>query len=200
MNMKIINLLLLLVLAMTANAQNVSSGKDSTSMPDLRNDVFVILTTMDNVWRDTCVYGEGLELFKSIRMDAATPPREGFYRAETYFPETPYPHLRFCSYTLKSESKGVGLGFTFILEVDSVTREVRPLLSDTRILTLPRDFLEKVTLLDMDKEFPLLRNKEEAERLEETLGNKIIWVIDRKTMTDTTVTLVETGIPRAGDF
>lgn len=197
--MKIINLLLLFVLAMSAEAQNVSRGKDSVTMPDLQEDVFVILTT-DSIWRDTCVYGEGLELFKSIRKDAAMPPQEGVYRSESYFPETLYPHLRFCSYTLKSEARGVDLGFTFILEVDSVTHEVRSLLSDTRILTLPRDFLREVILLDMDKEFPLLRNKEEVERLEETLRNKAIWVIDRKTMTDTTVTLVKTNIPNLGVF
>ena len=191
--------MLLLVLAVAAKAQNVSVEQDSTGMPDLKNDVFVILTT-DSVWRDTCIYGEGVELFKSIRKDAAQAPREGIYRSESYFQDTSYPHLRFCSYMVKSESRGVNLGFTFILEVDSVTHEVRPLLSDTRILTFPRDFLKKVTLLDMDKEFPLLKNREEAEELEESLKYKTIWIIDRKTMTDSTVTLVKTDIPYASTF
>lgn len=192
--MKTINLLLLLILAVAAKAQNVSVEQDSTSMPDLKNDVFVILTT-DSIWCDTCVYGEGVVLFKSIRKDAALPPEEGIYRSESYFQDTPYPHLRFCSYAVKSKSRGVDLGFTFILEVDSVTHEIRPLLSDTRIFTFPRDFLNKVTLLDMDKEFSLLKNKEEAERLKKALKHKTIWVIDRKTMTDSIVTLVETDIP-----
>ena len=196
---KTINLLLLLVLAVAAKAQNVSVGQDSTSMPDLKNDVFVILTT-DSVWCDTCVYGEGLVLFKSIRKDAALPPEEGIYRSESYFQDTPYPHLRFCSYEVKSKSRGVDLGFCFILEVDSVTQEVRPLLSHTRIFTLPRDFLKEISLLDIDKEFPLLKNKEDAEKLEDRLRQKTIWVIDRKAMTDSTVTLVETDIPALDAF
>ena len=196
--MKTINLLLLLVLAVVAKAQNVSVEQDSTVMPDLKKDVFVILTT-DSVWRDTCVYGEGLELFKSIRKDAALPPEEGIYRGESYFKDTPFPHLCFCYYAVKSKARGVYLGFTFVLEVDSVTHEVRPLLSETRILTLPRDFLKKVTLLDMDKKFPLLQ-KEDSENLNESLKYKTIWVIDRRNMTDTTVTLVETEIPSLGGF
>ena len=67
MSMKIINLLLLLVLAMAANAQNVSSGKDSTAMPNLQDDVFVILTT-NTIWRDTCVYGDGIVLYEDNRV------------------------------------------------------------------------------------------------------------------------------------
>lgn len=134
MSMKIINLLLLLVLAMAANAQNVSSGKDSTAMPNLQDDVFVILTT-DSVVYDTLSYGTEYPLEST-----AVYPEEGIYRYEGCFPTCSTPNIRFCGYHVKSKLRNVYIGFTYYLEVDSLSQEIRPHMG-TRILILPREYL-----------------------------------------------------------
>lgn len=72
-----------------------------------------------------------------------------------------------------------------------------PVATDTmRVLTLPKEFLKRITPLDMDKEFPKIKNKKKAHEFIRNLERERVWIIDRRYMTDTTVSLVETIIEK----
>ena len=185
--MKIINLLLLFFLAMIAKAQNVSVEQDSTSIPDLQEDMFVILT-VDSVVYDTLSYGREKYMIKS----SAVYPQEGIFRYEVCFPASPHPNIRMCGYEVRSTLWNVEIAFRYYLELDRVSEEIKPHLK-TRILTMPREFLERIKPIDLNEEYPRLRNEEDAKKFKNKFRRKWVWVIDRQTMTDSSITLIRTS-------
>ena len=60
-----------------------------------------------------------------------------------------------------------------------------------RILQLPQSFLEGKKTVDLDEEFSCLEH-EDVDAFVKKFERKRIWIIDRNTMTDSTITLVET--------
>lgn len=60
-------------------------------------------------------------------------------------------------------------------------------------LEMSRDSLQKLSpMIDMDKELPLLKG-ERFQELRQVLEGKRVWLIDRNTMTEETITLLETS-------
>lgn len=62
-----------------------------------------------------------------------------------------------------------------------------------KIVTVPKDFMEKVEAIDLDEQLSRLKSGDD-EAFVKSMEGKRIWIIDRNTMTDSTITLVETRI------
>ena len=58
---------------------------------------------------------------------------------------------------------------------------------------VPRDFLQKIKPIDMDKELPVM-TKAAAVKFVKNLAGKRVWIIDRREMTNSTLTLTETFV------
>ena len=134
-------------------------------MPDL-SDTFIILTS------DTVL---------TFYTDAHFPD-EGIYRAEK-----PYnalrPHLKFgATYFLESKARDVHISFDhYHFNLDEIRKIRMPVATDTmKIITLPKDFLKRITPVDMDKKFPKIKNKKEAHEFITNLTLKRVWIIDRR--------------------
>ena len=161
--------------------KHVLEGQDSIFMPDL-NDTFITLTS------DTVLIFDTNAHF----------PDEGIYRAEERY--NPFIRdIKFSiTYFLKSKSKDVRIVFhCYNFDLNEIKKIRMPVATDTmRVLTLPKEFLERITPLDMNKKFPKIKNKKKAHEFIRNLERKRVWIIDRRYMTDTTVTLVETRIEK----
>ena len=68
-----------------------------------------------------------------------------------------------------------------------------------KIVTLSRKFLSQIKPIDLDEKFPRMRQEDEKEFLDK-YSKKRIWIIDRRYMTDTLVTLVPMSIARVSVF
>ena len=71
------------------------------------------------------------------------------------------------------------------------------------LLILPKKVLNKIKAIDFDLKFPRL-TREEIEKIEVYLKkqerqDKRVWLIDRRFMTDKTITLIEVSVPEWGD-
>lgn len=62
-----------------------------------------------------------------------------------------------------------------------------------KIVTMPKDFVEKVKAIDLDEQLFRLKSGDD-EAFVKSMEGKRIWIIDKNTMTDSTITLVETRI------
>ena len=180
-------LCLLVVLVITAKAENSDMNKGflyrytvgqqgSIGIPDIENDVFIILT------------------FDSI----AT--AEGIYRRE-YTIDTTDIISSFIIYYVGSKSREINFCFShYQLKQDysgkSTNRVIR---DDRKIVTLCERFLSQIEPINLDEKFPRMRQEDEKEFLDK-YSKKQIWIIDRRYMTDTSITLVATNIARVSVF
>jgi hypothetical protein len=111
--------------------------------------------------------------------------REEFYVSNDTIRGAYYLFSRF------KEAECRPLAFSFDLKIDSLTREVR-MVDERDEITLPRDFLKKIKVMDMDNVLERIKTCEDSEEFYESMKGKVVWGIDRGTMTDSTVTLVKT--------
>lgn len=190
MKTTILFLLFILLHIVNLQANIIVKQKDSIVMPDLKNDVFVVLTT-DSVWR------KGFK--DSVKSKY---PTKGIFRAECAFVDEMDRDFNelwgriICHYVLlpcSTRAEYRDIKFKFELKLDSLTQK-NQITDKWREVTLPRDFLTKVEIIDMDKEISRIKTSREWYEFYMSLEGKIVWVIDRRTMTDSTVTLVETRI------
>ena len=187
--MRKIILFFVLLHIMNLQANAVVEQKDSTVMPDLKNDAFVMLTT-DSVWRVG---------FKNLIKSEY--PKKGVFRTEAYYPDIDSCHI-LCSYEMIPQADGnkhLNLRFYFKLKIDTLTWKVQNT-DEWKEVTLPRDFLKKIEVIDMDKKLPTLKTHVEEFEFYSSLWQKVVWIIDRRTMTDSTITLVKTEILRESHF
>ena len=192
MDMKRIIFYLLVIFTAVTNAKNIKENsiikdnctrvkKDCVVMPDL-SDTFIILTSDTVLTFDTDAHF----------------PDEGIYRAEKPY-NASRPRLKFgATYFLESKTRDVHIRFRhYNFNLDEIRKIRMPVATDTmKIITLPKDFLKRITPVDMDKKFPRIKNKKEAHDFITNLERKRVWIIDRRYLTDSTVTLIETRIGR----
>ena len=121
---------------------------------------------------------------------------EGFYREES-FDSTQF-HTPSINYHI--ERFGYNLVFThFNINVEKVAcyfgekRETTPLLKQV-VRALPKAFLSKVKLIDLNKRLMEIKSKEEVRDFLKEFEKKRVWIVDRTFMTEETVILVETGL------
>ncbi|MEY8590021.1 hypothetical protein AALK14_01045 [Butyricimonas hominis] len=171
----------------TAKAENTDMNKenfhsfineqqDSVKMPDVENDVFVILTS-DSI---------------------AT--SEGIYRYENTV-DTTGVISSLILYEVESKSKGISFCFShYQLKQGHADEQMKIIFrDDMKIVTLSRKFLSQIKPIDLDEKFPRMRQEDEKEFLDK-YSKKRIWIIDRRYMTDTLVTLVPMSIARVSVF
>ena len=158
----------------TRNLGSDMVQKDSMDVVDIENDVFVILTS-DSVFV----------------VDSTTKiPQKGIFRIELV---NPIPSIkRGISYVLIHKSKKINIDFDYNdYNVDSLYRNNR---LPMRQLIYPKSFLSRITPIDMDKEFPRMKNQKESHEFIDKYYLKRFWIIDRRYMTDSTIVLLEADI------
>ena len=156
--------------------RKVSEIVDTTVVPDWNKDVFILVTTIpetdfdEDSQNSQCVQ----QIFEQV------------------------PHLRRdYMYTFLSADRKDGMCLMHWADTlnDYENYDV--------LLILPKKVLNKIKAIDFDLKFPRL-TREEIEKIEVYLKkqerqDKRVWLIDRRFMTDKTITLIEVSVPEWGD-
>ena len=156
---------------------------DTTGLPST-NDTFIILTSIPAKIELEARDGDTFDKYYEKETGKALDEKIGKF--EYVIPEYFWREYR---WAIISTARDVDILFVHTAKLD------KALARNMRYLTLPRDFLEKIKPIDMDKKFSSLTS-EEADKFCESLKGKRVWIIDRKDITEDKITLVEATVHR----
>ena len=98
--------------------------------------------------------------------------------------------IKFINYQWNGDSLGISRRL-----YEYYTSIMKPEGEIMKIITKPKNFLKEVETVDLDEQLSLLKCGDD-DVFVKSLEGKRIWIIDRNTITDSTITLVETRILR----